>query len=116
MRHQRRGNTLEIKFRVRNTNPARRPLAGHVVAVLKGKGLASSQWLALPAVELVDGKPSGEQRGYSFSINHSITLDQSVPAPKSLPTLDTAVLYVFSKEGGLLFEQEFAIDIQPVEG
>ncbi len=111
--HQRRGNTISIRVRVRNTNSSRRPLAGHLVAVLKGAGLPDSQWLALPSVRLADGRPSGKQKGYSFSINHSITLEHSVPVAKSLPVYDTAVLYVFSKEGDLLFVQEFAIDIQP---
>lgn len=115
VRHQRRGNTVEIKFRIRNTNSARKPLAGHVVAVLKREGLSPAQWMALPAVELVGGRPSGKQKGYSFSINHSITIDHSAPAPKSLPAYDAAVLYVFSKEGNLLFVKEFAADIQAFE-
>jgi len=73
-------------------------------------------WLAMPRVELPKGRPSGGQKGYTFSISHSKAFAQSTPVPKSFPGFTAAVLYVFSHEGQLMLAREYAVKLQPSGG
>jgi hypothetical protein len=113
IRYHRGSNTLELQFKIVNTSPGRKPLNGHAVAVLKGSSLAPTEWTAMPAVGLTKGRPSGRQPGYRFSISHSKTFIQTMPAPRDLPAYDAAILYLFSNEGELLTAREFPVDISP---
>ena len=83
------------------------------MAVLKGSSLEPTEWTAMPAVGLTKGRPSGRQPGYRFSISHSKTFIQTMPAPKDLPAYDAAILYLFSSAGELLTAREFPVDISP---
>jgi hypothetical protein len=113
IRYHRGSNTLELQFKIVNTTPGRKPLNGHAVAVLKGSRLNPKEWTAMPAVGLTNGRPSGRQPGYRFSISHSKAFTQTMPAPRDLPAYDAAILYVFSNEGELLTAREFPVDISP---
>jgi hypothetical protein len=113
IRYHRGSNTLELQFKIVNTSPGRKPLNGHAVAVLKGSSLEPTEWTAMPAVGLTKGRPSGRQPGYRFSISHSKTFIQTMPAPRDLPAYDAAILYLFSNEGELLTAREFPVDISP---
>jgi len=113
LRYHRGSNTLELQFKIVNTSPGRKPLNGHAVAVLKGSSLEPTEWTAMPAVGLTKGRPSGRQPGYRFSISHSKTFIQTMPAPRDLPAYDAAILYLFSNEGELLTAREFPVDINP---
>jgi hypothetical protein len=113
IRYHRGSNTLELQFKIINTSQGRKPLSGHAVAVLKGSRRDSTEWTAMPAVGLTNGRPSGRQSGYRFSISHSKAYTLTMPAPKDLPAYDAAILYVFSNEGELLIAREFSVDISP---
>jgi hypothetical protein len=106
-------NMLELQFKIVNTSPGRKPLNGHAVAVLKGSHLDPTEWTAMPAVGLTNGRPSGRQSGYRFSISHSKAFTQTMRAPRDLPAYDAAIFYVFSNEGELLTAREFPVDISP---
>jgi hypothetical protein len=108
--------TIHFRYRLVNTGQARKPATGHVILVFRGDDIDPEKWLSMPRVDLPKGRPSGKQKGYTFSIAHSKVFNQSMPAPKALPAFTTAVLYVFSKEGQLLLAQDFAVDIQPSGG
>jgi len=105
--------TLELQFKIVNISPGHKPLNGHAVAVLKSSSLDPKEWTAMPAVGLTNGRPSGRQPGYRFSISHSKSFTQTMPAPRDLPDYDAAVVYVFSSEGELLTAREFPVDISP---
>jgi cell division protein FtsB len=109
-------NAFEVEYKLAATNPGRKPLAGHVIVVFKGEDLEPEQWLAMPRVELPRGRPSGIQKGYTFSISHSKAFSRSMPAPKSFPTFTMAVVYVFSPEGQLLLARDYAVQLQSPGG
>ena len=113
IRYHRGSNTLELQFKIVNTSPGRKPLNGHAVAVLKGSRLEPTEWTAMPAVGLTKGRPSGRQPGYRFSISHSKTFIQTMPAPRNMPAYDAAILYLFSSAGELLTAREFPVDLGP---
>lgn len=107
---------FDLRYRLVATRPGRKPLAGHVVAVFKGDPLEPERWLAMPRVELPKGRPSGRQKGYSFSISQSKAFAHSMPAPASFPAYSRVVLYVFSREGQLLMAREYSVDVGPAGG
>jgi len=109
-------NAFDVQYKLIATNPGRKPLAGHVIVVFKGEDLEPEGWLTMPRVDLPRGRPSGTQKGYTFSISYSKAFSQSMPAPKSFPTFTTAVVYVFSSDGQLLLARDYAVHLQPSGG
>jgi hypothetical protein len=107
---------IDLRYKLVATRQGSRPLAGHVVVVFKSDDLAPEQWLAMPRVDLPKGRPSGRQKGFSFSISHSKAFVHSMPAPTSFPAFTQAVLYVFSPEGQLLMAKDYVIDLQAPGG
>jgi alkylated DNA nucleotide flippase Atl1 len=107
---------IDLRYQLVATRPGRRPLAGHVIVVFKSDDLEPERWLAMPRVDLPKGRPSGRQRGFSFSISHSKAFAHSMPAPTPLPAFTQAVLYVFSSDGQLLMAKEYRIELQPPGG
>jgi len=108
--------SIEIKYKLAASGPGRKPVAGHVIVVFKGELVEPESWLAMPRVELPKGRPSGAQKGYTFSISHSKAFAQTLPVPKPAPGYTTAVLYVFSHEGQLIVAREYAVTLQPSGG
>lgn len=108
--------SIDIKYKLVAPSSGRKPVAGHVVIVFKGEHVEPESWLAMPRVELPKGRPSGGQKGYTFSISHSKAFAQSMPVPKSFPGFTAAVLYVFSHEGQLMLAREYAVKLQPAGG
>jgi hypothetical protein len=108
--------TLQLRYKLAVTRPERRPLAGHVVVVLKSGELGPQQWLAMPRVDLPQGRPSGQQKGYTFSISHSKAFAHAMPAPPSAHAFTQAVLYAFSHEGRLWLAKDYRVDLKPSGG
>lgn len=107
---------FDLRYRLVATRPGRKPLAGHVVAVFRGDQVEPERWLAMPRVELPKGRPSGRQKGYTFSIGQSKAFAHSMPAPASFPAFSRVVLYVFSHEGQLLTAKDYSVDVRPAGG
>jgi hypothetical protein len=109
-------NAIDLRYKLVASRQGGRPLTGHVIVVFKGDDLEPEQWLAMPRVDLPKGRPTGRQKGFTFSISHSKSFAHSMPAPTPLPAFTQAVLYVFSPEGQLLAAKEFVIDLQSSRG
>jgi hypothetical protein len=103
---------LNAEFKIKNISPGDQKLAGHAVVVLKGDDLPKHKWLVMPAVGLVGDKPSG-RRGKKFSIQRFRTMNFTSRAPNHSDEFRTAVIFVFSKTGELLLEQDFAVKLPP---
>lgn len=107
---------FDLRYKLVTTRQGSKPLAGHVIVVFKGDDLEPEQWLAMPRVDLPKGRPTGRQKGYTFSISHSKAFSHSTPTPTSFPAFTRAVLYVFSPEGQLLMAKDYVIDLQAPGG
>jgi len=107
---------FDLRYKLVTTRQGSKPLAGHVIVVFKGDDLEPEQWLAMPRVDLPKGRPTGRQKGYTFSISHSKAFSHSTPAPTSFPAFTRAVLYVFSPEGQLLMAKDYVIDLEAPGG
>jgi hypothetical protein len=104
---------VKAQFKVKNASTGYPRVAGHAVVILKGTGLEQSQWLVMPPVTLVDSKPTGK-RGKAFSIQRFRTMNVTSRAPKHADQFQTAKVYVYSKKGKLLLEQDFAVKLPPL--
>ena len=103
---------LNAQFKIKNTSPEPQRVAGHVVIVLKGNDLQKDKWLVMPAVALAGGKPTG-RRGKKFSIQRFRTMSFTSKAPNHSDQFQTAAVYVFTKTGELLLEQDFSVNLPP---
>jgi len=103
-------NQLKVLFKIKNTSPNSQRVSGHVIVVLKGE---QTGWLPIPWMPLVDGRPTGEQRGHSFGINYFKTMRLSAPSPKHPEKFQTASVYVFTRKGKLLLEQGYPVELSP---
>ena len=104
---------IKAQFKVRNASIGYQQAAGHAVIILKGTDLEEYQWLVMPSVAIADSKPTG-RRGKNFSIKRYRTMNFTGRAPKHADQFQTAVVYVFAKDGQLLLERDFAIKLKPL--
>jgi hypothetical protein len=107
---------LNAQFKIKNTSKGTQPLkvSGRTVIVLKGEDLSIDQWLVMPAVGLAGDRPSGK-RGKSFSILRFYTMNFTSKAPNYSDQFETATVYVFTKTGELLLEQNFSVKLPPAQ-
>ena len=101
---------LKILFKIKNTSPNSQKVSGHAIVVLKGE---QTNWLPIPWAPLVDGRPTGKQRGHSFGINYFKTMRLSTRSPEFPEKFETASVYVFTRKGKLLLEKGFPIKLSP---
>ena len=109
LRGQAEKKRLDLTYRLVNASPGQKPQAGSVVVVLKALELPPEEWLTIPDVALVRGRPANPQKGYAFSIRHSKLFEHSVAFPKDIRAYTHAVVYVFSKRGELLTAREYPV-------
>jgi hypothetical protein len=101
---------LKVIFKIKNTSPNSQKVSGHVFVVLQGE---QANWLPIPWTSLVDGRPTGKQRGHSFGINYFKTMRLSARSPKFPEKFETASVYVFTRQGKLLLEKEYPVKLSP---
>ena len=101
---------LKVLFKIKNTSPNSQKVSGHAIVVLGGE---QTNWLPIPWISLVDGRPTGKQRGHSFGINYFKTMRLSTRSPKSPEKFQTVKVYVFTREGELLLEKEYPVKLPP---
>jgi hypothetical protein len=104
---------LSAEFRIKNTSSEQQRVEGHAIVVLKGDDLLKDQWLVMPAVGLAGEKPSGK-RGKRFSIQRFRTMNFTAKAPDHSDQFETAAVYVFTRSGEPLLEQDFEVKLPPI--
>ncbi|MGB5748962.1 MAG: hypothetical protein WBM69_18420 [Desulfobacterales bacterium] len=103
-------NRLRVLFKIKNTTLNSQRVSGYTIVVLKGE---QTNWLPIPWMPLVDGRPTGKQRGHSFGINYFKTMSLSTQPPKFPEKFQTASIYVFTREGELLLEKTYPVKLPP---
>ena len=103
-------NRWSIRFTIKRTAAATGKISGRAFVVLKDSSDNYNNWVCVPAATLIEGKPSPEQRGYTFAINNY--LNARVPMRQQIPPADVkeAVVYIYDEKGSLLLEQTFPIE------
>jgi hypothetical protein len=105
--------SVELRYKVSAVAQPRKPLAGHVIVVLSAEQMEPERWVSLPRVDLVNGRPTGRQKGYTFAISHSKEFVQTMQVSRPLADFTRAVLYVFSSEGQLLLARDYPVNLAP---
>jgi hypothetical protein len=104
-------NLLRVQFKIKNTSPNSQRVSGHAIVVVKGGKILPEHWVTIPAMRLVDGKPSGRQRGHAFGINYFKTMRFKTALPKYPEEYQSATVYIYGLQGELLLEQDFAVEM-----
>ena len=104
---------LRIQFKLKNTSENSQRVSGYAIVVLKGDQLEPARWISIPQVPLVAGRPTGRRRGYAFGINYFRTMRITARAPLFPEKYNRASVYVFTRTGDLLLEQDFAVRLKP---
>lgn len=102
---------LSLSFRINNTSKPKVPLSGRTVVVFKNQDDPPIQWLAVPRVQLIGGKPSGK-RGKAFKINNYRTESFKAFRLKLPIRFNTATIYIFSSSGELLLSKDYPFKIE----
>jgi hypothetical protein len=110
-----KNNTLRVQFKIKNTSPNSQHVSGHAIVVLKGDQVQPAEWFSIPGMQLIKGKPSGRERGYAFGINYFKTMRFTTRTPKSREKYEAAAVYVFTRDGQLLLEQEFPVKLPKIQ-
>jgi hypothetical protein len=104
-------NSLRVQFKLKNTSLYSQHVSGHAIVVLKGEEIQQNQWVSLPGMSLIDGKPTGRQRGNAFGISNFKNMRFTASAPHFPEKFQTASVYVFLQTGELLLEQDFPVKL-----
>ena len=100
------------QFKIRNTGSHASPASGHSFVVLKNEDLEQDQWLTMPPVALIDGKPGGNTKGQFFSIYRFKTVKFKTRSTNDHALYDRAAVYIYSTAGDIIYEKEFPIIIK----
>jgi len=108
------GSSLRIKFTLKKIDQNSETVSGRAFVVLKHNEVDKDQWLVLPYVPLISGKPSRIKRGKHFSIARfkSMHFEKNYLAVPKL--FKNMTVFIFAKTGALMLKKEFPIEIKEV--
>ena len=104
-------NSLRVQFKLKNTSPYSQHVSGHAIVVLKGEEIQPNQWVSLPGISLIEGKPTGRQQGNTFGISNFKNMRFTASKPQSPEKYQIASVYIFAQTGELLLEQDYPAKI-----
>jgi hypothetical protein len=108
--HRPRNNALSARFKIKNTGPRGQRVAGRCVLVLKNAVKSDMEWVSVPHVSLISGRPNGKQ-GRAFKIANFMTLKMQTERVPDNFAFETGTLYVFDNAGKQLLEKEVPVQL-----
>jgi len=112
--HESDTKTLRVRYDLRNVDPELNPVSGRTVVILKTAEQNQANWLTLPFVPLVSGKPASTTTGRTFLISRFKTVRFSIAGQTSPALYKTATVFIFSKTGETLLEKDFKVNVKEV--
>ena len=108
-------DSVKVNFIIKKTNPHFTNVSGRALVVLKPDAIHYDNWVSMPSIELVSGRPSRKDRGQYFSISRfkHITLESTGLNPPVL--FKYATIYVFSLDGEQLLEKNLSIEMKRMD-
>jgi hypothetical protein len=104
-------DTTEVNFIIRKTDPDLANVSGRTLVVLKRDLDQVSQWVSLPSVPLISGRPSRNDRGRFFSIARFKPISLEASGLNTPGSFKYATVYVFSADGKKLLEKDLPIEV-----
>jgi len=108
-------DSVKVNFIIKKTNPNLANVSGRTLVVLKPDTIHHDNWVSMPSVELISGRPSRKDRGRYFSIARfkHITLEATGLNP-AVP-FEYATIYVFTPDGRQLLEKNLSIEMKGMD-
>ncbi len=103
---------MKIEFKLTNVLQDSQPVSGFIFVVLKGNKITQDNWLTLPDVTLVSGKPSRINKGRYFVISRFTIIRFTTKIEFNPESFKWATVYVFAREGEMLLEKDFPFEIE----
>lgn len=103
---------MKIEFKLTNVLKDSQPVSGFIFVVLKGDKITQDNWLTLPDVTLVSGKPSRINKGRYFVISRFTIIRFTTKIEFDPESFKWATVYVFAREGEMLLEKDFPFEIE----
>lgn len=108
--HRPRNNALSVRFQIKNAGPRGRKISGRCVLVLKNAVKSDMEWVSVPHVSLIGGRPNGKQ-GRTFKIANFMTMKMQTQRVPDNFAFETGTLYVFDNAGKQLLEKEVPVQL-----
>lgn len=108
--HRPRNNTLSARFQIKNAGPRGKKISGRCVLVLKNAVKSDMEWVSVPHVSLIGGRPNGKQ-GRAFRIANFMTMKMQTQRVPDNFAFETGTLYVFDNAGKQLLEKEVPVQL-----
>lgn len=107
------GQELRVRFDIRNIKEGPGEISGRIFLVLKPEAGTASNWIVVPKAPLApSGIPSVYKRGQYFSISRFKPVKFTINSPANPGSLKTAAVYIFSDDGGLIYEDVMAFSLE----
>jgi len=108
-------DSIKVNFIIKKTDPNLTNISGRTLVVLKPDAVHHDNWVSMPSVKLISGRPSRKDRGRYFSISRfkHITLEATGLNPP-VP-FKYATIYVFSPDGEQLLEENLSIEMKGMD-
>jgi hypothetical protein len=101
---------LNLNFKL--SNVSKQTVSGYIFVILKNHQISFDKWVTLPENFLdSNGLPSNYQSGLNFKISRFKFLTLKAQNIENLGKSFKADVFVFDKNGDLLFNQEFPVEI-----
>jgi hypothetical protein len=105
-----RSSRLNVNFKL--SNISKQTVSGYMFVVLKNHQKDSGTWIMLPEKFLDrDGMPTNYKSGHTFKISRFKNVKFTAQHNENLGKSFKADVFVFDKNGDLLFKQEFPVKI-----
>ena len=99
--------TLEMRYRIRITDPMKAHITGRTIAILKPGVAEQAKWLTLPKTALDPaGRPVHWEKGRLFSISNFRDIVLEVKPPPLATEFTIVTIWVFSETGDLLVKRD----------
>ncbi|MBU0994719.1 MAG: hypothetical protein KJ737_19670 [Proteobacteria bacterium] len=103
-------NSLRIRFIIKNSSSNVQPISGNIFVILKPDDLNEAEWLSVPTVHLMAGKPTESKRGQFFSIRRFKTVRFIVTEQADYDKFKKATVFVYASSGDLILEKDFVLN------
>lgn len=100
--NDKKNGDLLVRFDIRNISADLKVVSGYIFVVLKPASIPVSDWLVLPSVPIVKGRPSKSKQGQYFSIAHFKPVNFRVKSSRSPGDFKLATVFVFGEAGGMI--------------
>lgn len=111
IRYQVADSTVKIAFNIKKSDPRVETVSGYTFVILKPHGTGADQWVPIPAVSLVAGKPANIKRGSSFSISRFKPMVFKIIIAGEFKRFKTATVLILNDNGQTLLEKDISINL-----